>query len=212
MSELYERSILKLELDRVLEMLAACAGSQEGKAACLRLHPNTDLDDVNQMLEETTEAFHLSSQKGYPRFSELYDVSASVERTAMGGALRPGELLQVAGLLRCARNVREYVSEEDKESSLYYRFTLVTPNKYLEDRIAKSILSEEEIADQASPELADIRRHMRIQSNKIKETLQKTISSPSFSSNSSPLLGYLPHSAEFKPALFFSFFPQDSKC
>ena len=138
MSELYEKSILKLELDRVLEMLAACAGSQEGRAACLRLRPNTDLDDVRQLLEDTTEAFHLSSKKGYPRFSELRDVSASVERATMGGSLQPGELLQVAGLLRCARNVREYVSEEDKESSLYYRFTLVTPNKYLEDKIGRA--------------------------------------------------------------------------
>ena len=181
MSELYDKSIQKLELDRVLCLLADCAGSADGKAACLALRPSSDLEDVTALLRQTTEAVNMSTQKGYPRFSELTDVSASLERAQRSGSLMPGEILKVGGVLRCARNVKAYVSEDDRDSVLYPTFDALCANKYLEDRIFGAILSEDEISDQASPELADIRRHMRIQSNKIKDALQKTISSPSFS-------------------------------
>ena len=63
MSELYQKSLLKLELDQVLEQLAACAGSQGGKQACLRVHPSSDLEDVNLMLEQTTAASDLCTRK-----------------------------------------------------------------------------------------------------------------------------------------------------
>ena len=70
MSELYEKSLLKLELDQVLELLAGCAGSQGGKEACLRLRPSSDLEDVNLMLEQTTAASDLCTRKGNPVFGE----------------------------------------------------------------------------------------------------------------------------------------------
>ena len=181
MTELYERSFTKLELDQVLRLLADCAVSPGAKAACLLLRPTSDLEDVRTMLRETTEASNLCTQKGNPRFSELQDVTASLERAAMGGTLQPKELLQIAGVLRCTRNVRDFVSDDDSDSELYSLFVGLCPNKYLEERVFAAIISEEEIADAASAELADIRRHMRIQSAKIKETLQKTISSPAFS-------------------------------
>ena len=181
MSELYEKSLKKLELDQVLLLLSECAGSQDGKAACLRLAPSSDLEDVQELLSETTAASDLSTRKGYPVFSEVKDVTASLERADRGGCLQPKELLSIASVLRCARNVKAYISEDEKETVLDPLFRMLTPNKYLEDRIFGAILSEEEIADNASPELADIRRHMRIQSAKIKDTLQKVISSPAYS-------------------------------
>ena len=181
MSELYEKSILKLELDQVLELLAQCAGSFEGKAACLQLRPISDLEDVQALLDETTAASDMCTRKGNPVFGDVTDVSASLERADRGGCLQPAELLQIAGVLRCARNIKGYVSEDDPETVLDPLFAALTPNKYLEDRIFGAILSEEEIADNASPELADIRRHMRIQSAKIKDGLQKIISSPAYS-------------------------------
>ena len=181
MSELYEKSLAKLELDKVLMMLAECAGSQEGKDACLALRPISDLEDVQRMLEETTAASDLATRKGYPGFSEANNVSASLERADRGGCLQPKELLSIAGVLRCARTVKGYVSEDEKATVLDPLFHALTPNKYLEDRISGAILSEEEIADNASPALADIRRHMRIQSGKIRDSLQKVISSPAYS-------------------------------
>ena len=181
MSELYEKSLLKLELDQVLEQLASCAGSLGGKEACRRVRPVSDLEDVNLMLEQTSAASDLCTRKGNPVFGDVTDVSASLERADRGGSLQPIELLRIAGVLRCARNIKGYVSEDDKTTVLDALFSALTPNKYLEDKIFGAILSEEEIADNASPALADIRRHMRIQAGKIRDSLQKVISSPAYS-------------------------------
>jgi len=181
MSELYEKSLLKLELDRVLEQLAQCAGSQEGKQRCMKLRPSSDLEDVCSKLDETTAASELSMKKGYPGFSGVRDVSASLEHADRGGTLQPKELLHIAGVLKTARTVKDYLSEDDTDCLLIPLFRALSQNKYLEDRIHNAILSEDEIADTASSELSDIRRHMRLQSAKIKDSLQKVISSPAYS-------------------------------
>ena len=181
MSELYEKSLLKLELDQVLTLLAECAGSQDGKEACMRLRPTSDLEDVQQMLAETTAASDLCMKKGNPSFTDIHDPAASLERAERGGSLQPKELLSIAGVLRCARNVKSYQSDDEIPTILDPLFGALTAKKYLEDRIFGAILSEEEIADTASPALADIRRHMRVQSAKIRDSLQKVISSPAYS-------------------------------
>ncbi len=181
MSELYNKSLQKLELDQVLQLLADCAGSEAGKAECKHIQPCADLEDVQLMLEETTAASELCIRKGNPVFSDVRDVSAALERADRGGCLQPKELLQVAGVLRCTRTIKSYISEDDKATVLDPLFSMLMPNKYFEDRIFGAILSEEEIADTASTALADIRRHMRIQSGKIRDGLQKVISSPAYS-------------------------------
>ena len=181
MSELYEKSLQKLELDQVLQRLSACAGSEGGKAACLLLRPTSDLEEVTLLLQQTTAASDLCARKGNPVFGDVTDVSSSLERAERGGTLQPKELLRVAGILRCARTIQGYVSPDDSSTVLDSLFRSLTPNKYLEDKIFGAILSEEEIADTASTALADIRRHMRIQSGKIRDSLQKVISSPAYS-------------------------------
>ena len=181
MSELYEKSLQKLELPQVLQLLSACAGSVGGKEACLRLSPTTDLEEVELLLQQTTAASDLCSRKGNPVFGDVTDVSASLERAERGGTLQPKELMRIAGILRCARTTQGYVSEDDEKTVLDSLFNALTPNKYLEDKIFGAILSEDEIADTASAALADIRRHMRIQSGKIRDSLQKVISSPAYS-------------------------------
>ena len=181
MSELYEKSLQKLELPQVLQLLSACAGSIGGKEACLRLSPTTDLEEVELLLQQTTAASDLCDRKGNLVFGDVTDVSASLERAERGGTLQPKELTRIAGSLRCARTTRGYVSEDDEKTVLDSLFSALTPNKYLEDRIFGAILSEDEIADTASAALADIRRHMRIQSGKIRDSLQKVISSPAYS-------------------------------
>lgn len=181
MTELYEKSLVKLELYQVLELLAQCAGSAEGKAACMALRPTGDLEDVVELLTETSAASQLCDRKGNPNFSDVHDPNAALERADRGGSLQPKELLRIAGVLRCTRSIKGYRSEDDDNTVLDPLFAALTPNKYLEDRIFGAILSEEEIADTASTALADIRRHMRVQSAKIRDSLQKIISSPSYS-------------------------------
>ena len=130
MSELYEKSLYKLELDKVLEQLAECAGSEIGKESCRRLRPVSDLEEVQILLDQTTVASDLCTRKGNPSFSGVTDVSAALERADRGGSLQPIELLRIAGVLRCARNIKGYVSEDDKATVLDALFSALTPNKY----------------------------------------------------------------------------------
>ena len=180
MTELYEKSLHKLELDRVLEMLTESAVSGEAKDRCRRLSPVTDLEDVLALQQQTSDACHLINLRSSPAFQDVRDVRASLDRADRGGTLNPKELLAIAGVLRCARAAKEYYDGACANTSLDWMFAALTPNRYLEERISGAILSEDEIADAASPELADIRRHMRIQSAKIKESLQKMITSPAY--------------------------------
>ncbi len=181
MSELYEKTLLKLELPTVLDLLADCAGSQAGKEACRRLRPDSDLEAVQELLAQTTAAVNLSIRKGDPSFGEVRDVSEALERADRGGCLQPQELLNIAAVLRSTRLTRDYLPEDQAPTVLDGLFRSLVPNKHLEERIFACILSEEEIADGASPALADIRRHKRIQSSKVRESLQKMISSPTMS-------------------------------
>ena len=177
MSDLFNRSIVKLELPQVLQELSFCAGSGEGKAACLELTPVSDLEDVQSRLDETTQASALCDRNGYPAFRDLHDITQELIRAEMGGCLQPAELLRIAGVLRCARNLKAYGDTDEQYPALFPYFVVLTVNKHLEDNIFNAILSEEDIADHASPALADIRRQMRVQSAKIKDSLQKIISS-----------------------------------
>ena len=122
--------------------------------------------------------------KGSPSFGGLYDVGASLDRADRGGCLSPEELLRIAAVLKSARQTKAYSEGEGRsaqESSvLDVYFQQITTNKYLEERIFTSILSKDEIADAASSELASIRRKIRQQSSKIRESLQKIITSPSY--------------------------------
>ena len=181
MTELYEKSLQKLELDRILELLAQCAISSEAKDRCRKLSPCCDREDVIALQGQTSDACRLIDLRSSPAFQDVQDVRPSLDRADRGGSLNPRELLQIAGVLRCARSAKEYYDGACANTSLDWMFAALTPNRYLEERITGAILSEEEIADAASPELADIRRHMRIQSAKIKESLQKLITSSAYS-------------------------------
>lgn len=178
MESLRNRSYQKLGLHTVLQLLAEQANSEEGKRTCLDILPETDADDVRALQAQTAAACKLVVQKGSPNFADVKDVSGSLARADRGGALSAAELLKIASFLRCARLVKNYAETDAVSSVLDPYFMELTGNKYLEDKINTSILSEEEIADAASSELADIRRHIRIQSSKIRESLQKVISSP----------------------------------
>ena len=176
MSELFEKSIQTLELPRVLELLADCAATEEGKEKCRSLRPMTDRDDVERAQQETSAAVKMLVLRGTPGFSGVKPVAASLQRADMGGSLSTRELLDIAAVLRCTRSVGEYGGGEEK-TPISHLFRALTPNRFLEDSISNSILGENEIADSASPELASIRRHMRASEAKVRDILQKLISS-----------------------------------
>ncbi len=182
MDELFAKSIRVLELPRILELLTAEAVSEEAKERAAGLTPTPYYAEAVRLQAETTAACDMMRVQGAPYFSGLKPLSAVIQRAQMGGALNPRELLDVAGVLRTARTTREYGSEDRKEPTVIDDlFRAIKANRYLEDRITRSILSEDEIADTASPELADIRRHMRAAAAKVREVLQKMIGSSHYS-------------------------------
>ena len=181
MSELYDKSIRTLELPAVLEVLAQKAVSDAARERCRKLYPSSDLDEVRRLLDETDAARTRLGLYGSPAFSGVKDVSAALTRADHGGMLNTRELLDIAGLLTASRRVSEYDRDRQGEATvLDHYFSALHTNKYLEDRIRGAILDEETIADTASPELADIRRKMRVAATKGRQILQRIISSPSY--------------------------------
>ena len=181
MNELYEKSLYKLELPAILNKLAELAHSENAKDRCKQLLPLDDREEILILQEQTSAACKLISLKGSPSFHELKEIAPSLERADRGGCLTPVELLRIAAVLRCIRNAKAYYNGDYAQTVLDVYFQELSPNRYLEEKITNSILSEDEIADAASSELADIRRHMRIQSAKVKDSLQKIITSPTYS-------------------------------
>ena len=177
MTDLMEKSLQTLEFPAVLELLAAQAVGDETKERVRNIRPSTDRGEVNLLLQETTAARKMMDIHGAPALSNLHPVAASLQRAHLGGVLNTRELLQIASVLRTTRNVASYSGVGEEKTCIHSIFKSLTPNKYLEEKISGAILSEDEIADNASAELADLRRKIRVTSGKAREVLQRIISS-----------------------------------
>ena len=180
MSELFEKSIRVLELPRLLEMLEHHAVSAEAKARARRLTPSDDFGEVNRLLDETDAARKMIMLRGSPAFGGVRDVGEALSRAERGGMLNTRELLDIAGLLTNVRRVQDYYKEDEEGAVIDKLFLSLHPNRFLEEKITTAILDENEIADAASPELAEIRRHKRAAAAKGRQILQRIISSPSY--------------------------------
>ena len=181
MNTLFEKSIRTLELPVVLEMLASLAVSDAAKEKCRGLSPVCDLEEAVRLQEETQSARERLGLYGSPSFSGVKDVSRALNRADHGGVLNTRELLDVADLLTASRRVAEYDRDRQGEKTvLDHLFSALHTNKFLEDKIRGAIVDEETMADSASPELADIRRKMRLAASKGRQILQRIISSPSY--------------------------------
>ncbi len=165
-----------LEFDKITEMLAACASTEGAKARARTLLPTDDFDAVSEKQNRTEDAKRLINAKGYPAFSAEENVVSAAERAYKGAVLSPRELLDIAALLRSSRMLLDYINTDKPfETSLDQIFSRMMPNRTLEEKITRSIISEDLIADEASYELADIRRKIKAANNRIKDTLQSYI-------------------------------------
>ena len=183
MTELFEKSLNNLQFDAVLHMLAGEAVSEKAKQDALELRPGTDEESIRVLLNQCTAARYMIGIYGSPSFSGVKDVTAPMKRAEMGGVLSTRELLTVAGVLRSAREVQSYGDGEAQgKEHIDFLFSRLTPDRALEERIANSIVSEEEIADSASVELSNIRRLTRAANSRIREVLQKIITSTHYAS------------------------------
>lgn len=170
------KTLATLEFDKIIGMLVDCAATDGAKARAAALVPTDDFDAVVARQTKTDDAKRLINAKGYPPFAADESVAPAADRAYKGAMLSPRELLDIAALLRSSRLLLDYINTDKPfVTSLDEVFLRLIPNRELEDRITRSILSEDMIADEASPELAEIRRKIKVTNNKIKDTLQSYI-------------------------------------
>ncbi len=174
------KALYTLEFDKILDTLAAIAQTEGAAALARSLVPSSDIDKVRLRQKHTTDAKALIGLKGAPSFGHIKDVRESVERAEKDAILSLRELLDCAAVLRVARGLIDYVrGEKTPETSLGEIFDRLTPNRSLEEKITRSIVAEDFVADEASPALADIRRKKRSVDSRIKDLLQKYVSGQS---------------------------------
>lgn len=165
-----------LELHKILEMLSEEASNSRTKEMALALSPCTDLDKVKKEMKKTEDAFELSVKYGTPGFTAFKDIRGSLRRASSGASLSLRELIDIGQMLYQVRIISDwYKSVEEKDTTLAELFSSLSPNNFLEDKIKNSIISEDEISDMASHELADIRRKIAQAGVKIRESLDKLV-------------------------------------
>ena len=172
-----QKTINTLEFDKIRAMLAALAPTKGAADLARELLPCDRVATVRANLRRTTDARRLADAKGQPSFGGVSDITSALERADKGATLTPRELMDVGAVLRSSRSLLEYIrSNRTFDTVLDEIFERLMPNKHLEERISKSIISEDMIADEASSELSDIRRKIRAANIRIKDNLKSFVS------------------------------------
>lgn len=169
-----QKTLVKLEFDKIISRLEEEAGSFRGRQLCRRLKPMTDLDKINTYQEQTAAAFTRIVRKGRISFSDAAPVEESMKRLEIGGALSISELLRICRLLANAARAKSYGrhdTQEDAADCLDAYFEQLEPLTILSNEIERCIISEDEISDDASSTLKHIRRSMGSINDRIHTTL-----------------------------------------
>lgn len=173
------RSIKSLELDKVLNLLSKQASLDDTVELCGEILPAYSLSQVQNLLSKTGDAYNLIARFGAPSFGSAKNVNSYLSNAKAGGGLSPAALLQIGEVLRVIRSVREWKeTNAGISTSLDGYFSVLSPNKYFEERIFFCIKNEDEINDNASQTLADIRRKLKNSAANIKSRLEQIIRSP----------------------------------
>ena len=170
-----EKSLSTLEYTKILKSLSECAKNDDAKTMAEELKPSSDFREVERALAETDAAVTMSLKFGSPEILRVEPVDGAIKRLDVGGALSAAELLNVARLLKCIRNLKRYTKEQTGVLEEY--FSELVSAKPIEDEINRAIVSEDEIADAASPALANVRRKMKNAGAKIKDSLDSMVRS-----------------------------------
>ncbi len=176
------KTLSVLEYDKIIALLASIAPTSGGAELANRLRPTDDIEAVMRRLDKTSDAKRLILSKGMPAFYSIKDITEPIDRAEKGSVLNTIELIDIARVLTCARALSEYLNEDKHfDSSLDENFDRLLVCRSLEDKINRAIISEDMIADEASSELATIRRKIKSANNKVRETLQRLVNSSSYS-------------------------------
>lgn len=169
-----QKTLTKLEYDKIIGLLEEEASSFRGRQLCRRLKPMTDLNKINTFQEQTAAAFTRIIRKGRFSFGDAAPIEESMKRLEIGGTLSISELLRICRLLKNAARAKSYGrhdTQEDAADCLDDYFNLLEPLSPLSNEIDRCIISEEEIADDASSELKRIRRNMSTINDRVHATL-----------------------------------------
>lgn len=173
-----QKTLQKLEFDKIIHILTDHAASAGAKEMCRKLMPSDSPEEIEQAQAETADALRRIYRKGSLSFGGIRDIRGSMKRLEIGGVLGMGELLQIMSLLETAGKAKQYgqrESDEETKDSLDESFELLEPVTPLANEIRRCILSEEEMADDASSALFQIRRSMRQMNDKVHSTLNSMV-------------------------------------
>ncbi len=171
-----DKYLKTLELDKILEMLAGLTSNEETRRMALDIRPDNDLERVRYECLKTSQALELSVQFGTPPFSNFKDVTGTAARAKSGAVISLRDLMDIAAMLRQIKGLSDWYSHcENIETELSYLFSRLQPNDWLLEKLERSIISDNEIADAASPELAAIRRKINRAGMQLRETLDKMV-------------------------------------
>ncbi len=179
-----EKALIKLEFNKVIEKLAEKAASEAGKEKCRQLRPSTNLFEIERWQQETDEALRYLLIKNTPSFGGLHDIRSAIGRTAIGGILGMKELLDVAESLYVVQKIKAYGKRENNLTGSFENldpmFAGLQPVREVEDEVRRCILSEEEMSDNASTKLHNLRREIHIQQERVRSQLQNMIHSSTY--------------------------------
>lgn len=175
-----QKALKTLEFTKIIDMLENSASSELGKELCRKLVPMTDLEEIRHAQQETSDAFSRIVAHGTLSFSGLRDIGVSLKRLEIGASLGMSELLSICSVLTVANRAKTYgrrEADDERRDLLDPMFEAVEPLTNLSREINRCIISEEEMADDASAKLKDIRRHIRIANEKVHSGLNSMVSS-----------------------------------
>ena len=173
-----EKALRILEYTKIIDLLIEQAASDMGKELCRQLLPMTDLEAIRTAQRETSDALSRIVRNGGISFSGLKDIGMSLKRLEIGASLGMAELLAVSSMLNVANRAKTYGRREADDTArdnLDSMFEALEPLTNLNREINRCIISEEEMADDASPKLKDIRRHIRIANEKVHSELNSMV-------------------------------------
>ena len=177
-----EKVLKTLEYNKIIEQLERQASSDAGKAMCRRLLPMTDIEDITTAQTQTTDAVLRLRRKPGPHYNGLKNIIPHLRRLGIGGVLTCQDLLEISAVLDVAASVKSFLrpeSDEEVPDSLSSYFESIEPCRPLNDEIKRCILGYDEVADDASPKLKDIRRHMVQTNSQVQKTLNSIVTSSS---------------------------------
>ena len=173
-----QKALKTLEFDKIIHILTAHAASEGAKEMCRKLVPYDNINDVERAQRETADALRRVYRKGSVFFGGIRDIRGSLKRLEIGGILGMGELLQIMSLLETAGKIRQYGQREADDTSrdsLDESFEFLDPVPTLASEIRRCILADDEMADDASSALLQIRRSMRQMNDKVHNTLNSMV-------------------------------------